>query len=245
MCCRLCEGAVRAVCVCGGAPGPLLLRDSLLHRVRHAHTRGHCATGLAEAPAVLPAATRLGLKQATSVTSSGDDGGGGTGNSEQAPHCRPGVALSNRRFVLDETDGRAARTFNQSSTLGAVLDMVTDRQAPSQHVVLVKLCQNHFRSAGQAVRGLQRSLWRLGLFNSKSRQAQVTHAQASDGGAAGGAGDAISALLHGIPGPHVPGHLQPLVGAGFRSSGLMTSDLCRRAPMLHRLAVQQAVCSSA
>jgi CDP-diacylglycerol--inositol 3-phosphatidyltransferase len=30
-------------------------------------------------------------------------------------------------FVLDETDGRAARTFNQSSTLGAVLDMVTDR----------------------------------------------------------------------------------------------------------------------
>lgn len=33
------------------------------------------------------------------------------------------------RFVLDETDGRAARTFNQASTLGAVLDMVTDRQA--------------------------------------------------------------------------------------------------------------------
>lgn len=32
-------------------------------------------------------------------------------------------------FVLDETDGRAARTFNQSSTLGAVLDMVTDRLA--------------------------------------------------------------------------------------------------------------------
>jgi CDP-alcohol phosphatidyltransferase len=31
--------------------------------------------------------------------------------------------------VLDETDGRAARHFNQSSTLGAVLDMVTDRQA--------------------------------------------------------------------------------------------------------------------
>lgn len=30
-------------------------------------------------------------------------------------------------FVLDETDGRAARTFNQASTLGAVLDMVTDR----------------------------------------------------------------------------------------------------------------------
>lgn len=32
------------------------------------------------------------------------------------------------RFVLDETDGRAARTFNQASTLGAVLDMVTDRR---------------------------------------------------------------------------------------------------------------------
>jgi phosphatidylglycerophosphate synthase len=31
------------------------------------------------------------------------------------------------RFVCDELDGRAARTFNQTSTLGAVLDMVTDR----------------------------------------------------------------------------------------------------------------------
>lgn len=31
------------------------------------------------------------------------------------------------RFVCDELDGRAARTFNQASTFGAVLDMVTDR----------------------------------------------------------------------------------------------------------------------
>lgn len=31
-------------------------------------------------------------------------------------------------FVCDELDGRAARTFNQMSTFGAVLDMVTDRQ---------------------------------------------------------------------------------------------------------------------
>jgi phosphatidylglycerophosphate synthase len=31
------------------------------------------------------------------------------------------------RFVCDELDGRAARTFNQTSTMGAVLDMVTDR----------------------------------------------------------------------------------------------------------------------
>jgi len=31
------------------------------------------------------------------------------------------------RFVCDELDGRAARTFEQSSTLGAVLDMLTDR----------------------------------------------------------------------------------------------------------------------
>ena len=75
------------------------------------------------------------------MTSSGDDGGGGTGNLEQPPHCRPGVPSSTRRFVLDETDGRAARTFNQSSTLGAVLDMVTDRQAPFESVLSVKLCQ--------------------------------------------------------------------------------------------------------
>jgi CDP-alcohol phosphatidyltransferase len=33
------------------------------------------------------------------------------------------------RFVLDETDGRVARMLNQTSTLGIVLDMVTDRHA--------------------------------------------------------------------------------------------------------------------
>ena len=35
--------------------------------------------------------------------------------------------LSACRFVADETDGRFARQYNQTSTLGAVLDMVTDR----------------------------------------------------------------------------------------------------------------------
>ncbi len=30
-------------------------------------------------------------------------------------------------FVADETDGRLARKYKQTSTLGAVLDMVTDR----------------------------------------------------------------------------------------------------------------------
>jgi phosphatidylglycerophosphate synthase len=37
------------------------------------------------------------------------------------------------RFVCDELDGRAARTFNQTSTLGAVLDMVTDRWGAAAH----------------------------------------------------------------------------------------------------------------
>jgi hypothetical protein len=55
--------------------------------------------------------------------------------------------------VLDETDGRAARTFNQSSTLGAVLDMVTDRQALFQHVLLVKLCQQWFWERGPRIGG--------------------------------------------------------------------------------------------
>jgi hypothetical protein len=68
---------VRAVRLRGGAPGPLLLCDSVLHRVRCAHTIGQYARGLAEAPSVLPAATRLRVKQAASVTSSENDGGGG------------------------------------------------------------------------------------------------------------------------------------------------------------------------
>lgn len=54
-------------------------------------------------------------------------------------------------FVCDELDGRFARMFNQTSTLGAVLDMVTDRVAttcllailcilyPSHHVVFLSL----------------------------------------------------------------------------------------------------------
>ena len=39
-----------------------------------------------------------------------------------------GIDWAYIRFVLDETDGRLARMFNQTSTFGAVLDMVTDRQ---------------------------------------------------------------------------------------------------------------------
>uniref|UniRef100_A0A383VZW6 CDP-diacylglycerol--inositol 3-phosphatidyltransferase n=1 Tax=Tetradesmus obliquus TaxID=3088 RepID=A0A383VZW6_TETOB len=54
-------------------------------------------------------------------------------------------------FVCDELDGRAARSFNQTSTLGAVLDMVTDRVAttgllallcatyPSLHLLFISL----------------------------------------------------------------------------------------------------------
>ncbi|KAF6261545.1 phosphatidylinositol synthase [Scenedesmus sp. NREL 46B-D3] len=54
-------------------------------------------------------------------------------------------------FVCDDLDGRAARAFNQTSTLGAVLDMVTDRVAttgllallcctyPSLHLVFISL----------------------------------------------------------------------------------------------------------
>jgi CDP-diacylglycerol--inositol 3-phosphatidyltransferase len=41
-------------------------------------------------------------------------------------------------FVCDELDGRAARAFSQTSTLGAVLDMVTDRVATS--CLLAVLC---------------------------------------------------------------------------------------------------------
>ncbi|KAF8063667.1 PIS1 [Scenedesmus sp. PABB004] len=44
-------------------------------------------------------------------------------------------------FVCDELDGRAARTFNQTSTLGAVLDMVTDRVATTG--LLALLCATY------------------------------------------------------------------------------------------------------
>lgn len=58
-----------------------------------------------------------------------------------------GVALSDpaatvlayfASFVCDELDGRFARKFNQSSTFGAVLDMVTDRVATT--CLLAILC---------------------------------------------------------------------------------------------------------
>ena len=38
-----------------------------------------------------------------------------------------------RRFVCDELDGRFARMLDQSTMLGQVLDMVTDRCAPTCH----------------------------------------------------------------------------------------------------------------
>jgi CDP-diacylglycerol--inositol 3-phosphatidyltransferase len=41
-------------------------------------------------------------------------------------HCLLAYLFS---FVCDELDGRFARMFNQTSTLGSVLDMVTDRSA--------------------------------------------------------------------------------------------------------------------
>lgn len=41
----------------------------------------------------------------------------------------PCVALYGLSFVMDELDGRFARLLGQTSTLGAVLDMVTDRVA--------------------------------------------------------------------------------------------------------------------
>lgn len=44
-------------------------------------------------------------------------------------------------FICDELDGRFARMLNQTSTLGAVLDMVTDRTATSG--LLVLLCMRY------------------------------------------------------------------------------------------------------
>ena len=43
--------------------------------------------------------------------------------------CNTTTACS---FVADETDGRLARKYSQTSTLGAVLDMVTDRYVSSR-----------------------------------------------------------------------------------------------------------------
>jgi CDP-diacylglycerol--inositol 3-phosphatidyltransferase len=42
-------------------------------------------------------------------------------------------------FICDELDGRFARMLNQTSTLGAVLDMVTDRTATSGLLVLLAM----------------------------------------------------------------------------------------------------------
>ncbi|KAG2492576.1 hypothetical protein HYH03_009237 [Edaphochlamys debaryana] len=42
-------------------------------------------------------------------------------------------------FVCDELDGRFARMLNQTSTLGAVLDMVTDRLATTGLLIIVSL----------------------------------------------------------------------------------------------------------
>ncbi|KAL3157167.1 hypothetical protein ABBQ38_001407 [Trebouxia sp. C0009 RCD-2024] len=45
------------------------------------------------------------------------------------------------RFVADETDGRFARKYDQTSTLGAVLDMVTDRVSTAG--LLMLLCKTY------------------------------------------------------------------------------------------------------
>ncbi|KAA6423313.1 MAG: hypothetical protein FRX49_06765 [Trebouxia sp. A1-2] len=44
-------------------------------------------------------------------------------------------------FVADETDGRLARKYKQTSTLGAVLDMVTDRASTAG--LLMLLCKTY------------------------------------------------------------------------------------------------------
>jgi hypothetical protein len=84
---------------------------------------------------------------AWSSTSSGARSAAGGSRAARRPRraesqlaCRPARQLSRRRrapaapwplrrFVCDELDGRFARKFKQTSTLGAVLDMVTDRCA--------------------------------------------------------------------------------------------------------------------
>jgi len=51
-------------------------------------------------------------------------------------HCITFYFLS---FVCDELDGRFARMLNQTSTLGAVLDMVTDRLATTGLLMLLSM----------------------------------------------------------------------------------------------------------
>lgn len=52
----------------------------------------------------------------------------------QPVHCLLAYGLS---FVCDELDGRFARQLNQESTLGKVLDMLTDRTATAGLLVIV------------------------------------------------------------------------------------------------------------
>ncbi len=49
-------------------------------------------------------------------------------------------------FVCDELDGRFARMLNQTSTLGAVLDMVTDRWAAAGITIVAHFNVAHFNS---------------------------------------------------------------------------------------------------
>ena len=55
----------------------------------------------------------------------------------QSQHCIVGsTAGLCYSFVCDELDGRFARLLHQTSTLGIVLDMVTDRCAKIPHQAL-------------------------------------------------------------------------------------------------------------
>lgn len=47
-------------------------------------------------------------------------------------------------FVCDELDGRVARMFNQTSTFGAVLDMVTDRTSTTGLLVILAVAYPKF-----------------------------------------------------------------------------------------------------
>lgn len=53
------------------------------------------------------------------------------------------MALYFASFVCDELDGRFARLLNQTSTLGAVIDMVTDRMATTGLLLLLAVLYPH------------------------------------------------------------------------------------------------------
>lgn len=57
-------------------------------------------------------------------------------------------------FVCDELDGRFARMFNQTSTFGAVLDMVTDRCGFSRPRRARRLCWSEPQARPRAVSSL-------------------------------------------------------------------------------------------